>query len=88
MNKDNVRRRTVNTDYIQGVSTINFEEIAKKRIFDAINKTNLSTLKILKEAFEGVQKRLGRIPMMMDFIEQHSLDPKLLLIMQTITITS
>ena len=50
MNKDNVRRSTVNTDYIQGVSTINFEEIAKKRIFDAINKTNLSTLKTLKEA--------------------------------------
>ena len=43
MNKDNVRRKTVNTNYIQGVSTINFEEIAKKRIFDAIDNTNLST---------------------------------------------
>ena len=49
MNKDNVRRKTVNTDYIQGVSTINFEEVAKKRIFDAINNTNLSTLKTLRK---------------------------------------
>lgn len=79
MNKDNVRRRTVNTDYIQGVSTINFEEIAKKRIFDAINKTNLSTLKVLKEAFEELQKRLGRTPMMMDFIGQNSLDPQVII---------
>ncbi|MER2191667.1 MAG: DEAD/DEAH box helicase [Solibacillus sp.] len=79
MNKDNVRRRTVNTDYIQGISTINFEEIAKKRIFDAITKTNLSTLKILKEAFEEIQKRLGRTPMMKDFIEQNSLDPEVII---------
>lgn len=38
MNKDNIRRKTVNTNYIQGVSTINFEEIAKKRIFAAIDE--------------------------------------------------
>lgn len=78
MNKDNVRRKTVNTDYIQGVSTINFEEIAKKKIFDAINNTSLSTLKILKEAYTEVKNRLGRIPTLSDFIEQHSLDPEVI----------
>lgn len=78
MNKDNVRRKTVNTDYIQGVSTINFEEIAKKRIFDAINNTNLSTLKILKDAYSEVKNRLGRIPTMHNFIEQNSLDPEVI----------
>lgn len=79
MNKDNVRRRTVNTDYIQGVSTVNFEEIAKKRIFDAINNTNLSTLKTLKEAYLEVKNRLGRIPVMFDFMEQNSLDPEVII---------
>ncbi|WP_419960707.1 DUF3427 domain-containing protein [Psychrobacillus sp. BM2] len=78
MNKDNVRRRTVNTDYIQGVSTINFEEIAKKRIFDAINNTNLSTLKTLRDSYTEVKNRLGRIPTMHDFIEQNSLDPEVI----------
>lgn len=78
MNKDNVRRRTVNTDYIQGVSTINFEEIAKKKIFDAINNTNLSTLKTLKDAYLEVKNRLGRIPTLFDFIEQNSLDPEVI----------
>ncbi|MFJ7736871.1 DUF3427 domain-containing protein [Lysinibacillus sp. NPDC097287] len=78
MNKDNVRRKTVNTDYIQGVSTINFEEIAKKRIFDAINNTNLSTLKILKDTYSEMKNRLGRTPTMHDFIEQNSLDPEVI----------
>jgi len=79
MNKDNVRRKTVNTDYIQGVSTINFEEIAKKKIFDAINNTNLSTLKTLKDAYTEVKNRLGRIPTLFDFIEQNSLDPEVII---------
>lgn len=79
MNKDNVRRRTVNTDYISGVSTINFEEIAKKRIFDAINNTNLSTLKTLKDAYTEVKNRLGRIPTLHDFMTQNSLDPEVII---------
>ena len=79
MNKDNVRRKTVNTDYIQGVSTINFEEIAKKRIFDSINNTNLSTLKTLKDAYTEVKNRIGRIPTLYDFIEQNSMDPEVII---------
>ncbi|KGR76163.1 DUF3427 domain-containing protein [Ureibacillus sinduriensis] len=79
MNKDNVRRKTVNTDYIQGVSTINFEEIARKKIFDAINNTNLSTLKALKDAYTEVKNRLGRVPTLHDFIEQNSLDPEVII---------
>lgn len=79
MNKDNVRRKTVNTDYIQGISTINFEEIAKKKIFDAINNTNLSTLKALKESYTELKNRLGRIPTLHDFIKQNSLDPEVII---------
>lgn len=78
MNKDNVRRNTVNTDYIQGVSTINFEEIAKKQIFDAINNANLSTLKMLRDSYSELKNRIGRIPMLKDFIEQNSLDPEVI----------
>ncbi len=76
MNKDNVRRKTVNTDYIQGVSTINFEEIAKKKIFESINNTNLSKLKTLRDAYTELKNRLGRVPKLFDFIEQNSLDPE------------
>lgn len=78
MNKDNVRRKTINTDYIQGVSTINFEEIAKKKIFDAINNTNLSNLKMLRDTYTEIKNRIGRIPHLIDFIEQQSIDPELI----------
>ena len=60
MNKDNVRRKTVNTDYIQGVSTINFEEVAKKRIFEAINSTkNLSSFSTVKKEYEKKKNRIS-----------------------------
>lgn len=58
-NKDNIRRHTKDTSYIKGVSTINFEEIAKKHIFKAINESKLTSLKILKEAFVELKIKLG-----------------------------
>lgn len=78
MNKDNIRRNTVNVNYIQGVSTVNFEEIAKKQIFTAITDTSLSSLKILKESFTEVKNRIGRMPMLVDFMDQQSVDPEVI----------
>ncbi len=74
-NKDNIRRRTVETSYIRGVSTVNFEEIAKKQIFKSINAGNLTTLKILRDAFIQLENRIGRTPYLADFIDHHSVDP-------------
>lgn len=79
LNKDNVRRKTVNTDYLKGVSTINFEEIAKKRIFEAINQSNLSTLKNLKEAYTEIKNRTNKIPALYDFIKHDTLDPEVII---------
>lgn len=80
MNKDNVRRKTVNTDYIQGVSTVNFEEVAKKKIFDAINTTkDLSSFTTLKKEYTDLKNRMGRVPMLTDFINQHSVDPEVII---------
>src|SRR5699024_5139882 len=47
-NKDNIRRHTSETTYIKGVSTVNFEEIAKRQIYQSINTSNLTSMKILK----------------------------------------
>ncbi|WP_409305903.1 DUF3427 domain-containing protein [Peribacillus sp. SCS-155] len=74
-NKDNLRRLVTDTGYIKGVSTINFEEVAKKQIFKAINNSSLTDLKILKEAYIELKNRLGRVPYLHDFIENHSIDP-------------
>ncbi|MCL1948895.1 MAG: DUF3427 domain-containing protein [Turicibacter sp.] len=75
LNKDNIRRRTVDTSYLKGVSTINFEAIAKEQIYKSINNNNLTALKLLKEAFQNLKYQLGRNPMLSDFIKQQSIDP-------------
>lgn len=74
-NKDSIRRHTKDTSYIKGVSTVNFEEIAKKQIFNAINSSNLTALKILKEAYIELKNRIGRVPYLYDFVTNHSIDP-------------
>ncbi len=74
-NKDNIRRRATETSYIKGVSTVNFEEIAKKQIFKSINASNLTAMKVFKEAFVELKNRLGRTPYLYDFITNHSIDP-------------
>ncbi|MGD6817989.1 DUF3427 domain-containing protein [Metabacillus sp. 113a] len=74
-NKDNIRRHVKDTSYIKGVSTINFEEIAKKQIFKAITNSKLTSLKVLKEAYTELKNRIGRIPDLYDFIQHNSIDP-------------
>ncbi|MFK3938538.1 DUF3427 domain-containing protein [Alkalihalobacillus sp. NPDC078783] len=78
LNKDTIRRKTKDTSYIKGVSTINFEAIAKSRIFNSIDTSKLSTMKVLKEAYIELKNRLGRVPYLKDFLEHHSVDPEVL----------
>lgn len=77
-NKDNLRRHTQDTSFIKGVSTVNFEEIARKRVFDAIDKSKLTYLSVLKGAFENLEYQIGRIPYLFDFIKYHSIDPMII----------
>lgn len=77
-NKDTIRRKTVEANFISGVSTINFEEIARKQIFKSINVSTLNTAKLLKEAFTNLKNKIGRMPLLRDFILQHSIDPNVI----------
>ena len=75
-NKDTLRKLIASgSNLIPGSSTINFDEITKDRIFDAINKANMSKLVDLKNDYNNLKNKLGRIPMMMDFLEYGSRDP-------------
>lgn len=74
-NKDSLRRKVIDRSFISGTSTINFEAIAKERIYESINHAKLTDLKVLKEAYSHLKNRLGRIPMLSDFIANHSIDP-------------
>ncbi|MEN2768040.1 DEAD/DEAH box helicase [Ornithinibacillus xuwenensis] len=74
-NKDIIRRHTSETSYIKGISTVNFEEVARKQIFKSINSSNLTAVKVLREAYIELKNRLGRVPDLIDFITNHSIDP-------------
>lgn len=74
-NKDNIRRYMNDSSYITGVSTINFEEVAKQQIFRSISDSNLTALKILRDSYFHLKNRLNRIPRLIDFIEHDSIDP-------------
>jgi superfamily II DNA or RNA helicase/HKD family nuclease len=75
-NKDTLRKlMTSGSSHIPGSSTINFDEITKERIFDAIDKANMSKLVALKSDYNNLKNKLGRIPMMLDFLEYGARDP-------------
>ncbi|MFL2077591.1 DUF3427 domain-containing protein [Marinilactibacillus psychrotolerans] len=77
-NKNNLRKDTFDTHYISGVSTINFEEIAREQIYSSINQVAVDSMIELKKSYELLKNRLGRIPYLRDFEEQQTLDPVLI----------
>lgn len=75
-NKDTLRKLiSEGSKMIPGSSTINFDEITKDKIFQSIDSANMQLLKDLKKDYLDLKFKLGRIPMMMDFIEHGSRDP-------------
>ena len=75
-NKDSLRKLiTEGSRMIPGASTINFDEITKERIFQSIDSANMQLLSDLKKDYNLLKFKLGRIPMMMDFVEHGSRDP-------------
>jgi superfamily II DNA or RNA helicase/SOS-response transcriptional repressor LexA len=75
-NKDTLRKLIKDgSRMIPGASTINFDEITKERIFQSIDSANLQLFADLKKDYNLMKFKLGRIPMMMDFIVHGSRDP-------------
>ena len=67
-NKDNIRRYLMQGErVIPGASTIHFDEISRKRIFEAIDAANFSDLALIKENYTNLKNKLGRIPALADF---------------------
>lgn len=68
-NKDTLRKlMSSESNLIPGSSTVNFDEISKKRIFEAIDSANMQLKKDLVSDYIVLKAKLGRIPMMMDLL--------------------
>jgi len=77
-NKDKLRKLMVSgNNFIPGESTINFDKISKERIFKSIDSAKVQLKKDLENEFKLLKFKMGKIPMMMDFIEHGSRDPYL-----------
>ncbi|QIH39178.1 DEAD/DEAH box helicase [Flavobacterium sp. Sr18] len=75
-NKDSIRKLiSSGSDLIPGTSTINFDQISKERIFESINSANMTLKRDLVKDYTLLKFQLGRIPMMIDFLEHGSRDP-------------
>jgi len=75
-NKDTIRKLiNEGSRLIPGASTINFDQVTKDRIFQSIDSANMQLLADLKKDYNLLKFRLGKIPMMMDFIENDGRDP-------------
>ena len=74
--KDRLRKLlSAGSSLIPGSSSISFEEIARERVFASIDSSKLNTKKALTEDFNLLKFRLGRPPLMADFINNKSRDP-------------
>ncbi len=74
-NKDNIRRYLMEgSRVIPGASTIHFDEISRKRIFEAVDNANFSDIKLIKENYLNLKNKLGRIPGLSDFDEHGEMD--------------
>ena len=74
-NKDNIRRYvTEGGRVIPGASTIHFDEISRKRIFQAVDNANFSDIKLIRENYTNLKNKLGHIPALSDFDKYGEMD--------------
>lgn len=74
-NKDTLRRLvTTGNSVIYGPSTVHFDEVSKKRIFAAIDNAKTNSLALLRQAYQQLKDRLGRVPRLEDFEENGSIE--------------
>lgn len=74
--KERIRKLIVGGgEGLPGKCTVDFEDVARKRIFESINQVNVRRLCDLRADFLALKVRLGRVPTMMDFVMHDARDP-------------
>lgn len=78
LNKDVIRKKLINADQagtISGLSSVNFDEIARKRVLQSLTNASLDSMANIKAAFNALKQRLGRPPLLYDFARFDNADP-------------
>ena len=78
--KDRIRKYLIEGNrIIPGASSINFDEISRRRIYESINNTSFSKVALFKEKYNNLKYKLGRIPLLYDFAVNAEFNPELIL---------
>lgn len=77
--KDNLRRFVKEgSTVIPGCSTVSFDHIAEARIFEKLDSARFSSIELAKGEYLNLKAMLGRVPSLLDFDEQQTIDPLLI----------
>ena len=75
-NKDNMRRYLIEgNNVINGASTIYFDAVTRKRIFQAIDSARINTRQNIIDGYQALKRKLGRRPKLADFDKYDEMDP-------------
>ena len=79
-NKDMMRKFMFSTSssYI-GNSTVNFDKVAKEKIYKAIDDVSLAKVSFIRDKYKNLKYKLNKILSLMDFYEYGDLDPMFIL---------
>lgn len=68
-------RDTVIAPPTLGITTINFTRIARERILRSLEQTKVDALVHLKQAYQALKQRVGRVPLLHDFTAAETVSP-------------
>lgn len=68
--------REVKLPQLLGVSTINFSQVASQKILNSLEKIKLDSMRQLRESYQELSQKLGRVPMLLDFLKYGSTSPE------------
>lgn len=77
LNKDELRARVIDATNIAGVSSVSFDEVARERVIEALNRARIESISSLAKAVRDLGQRIGRVPRLIDLAVHEVVDPLL-----------
>ena len=79
-NKDTLRRVVKEgSTVIPGCSTISFDKVSEAQIFRALDRGRFGDAKLIRREYQELKQILGRIPTLLDFDANESIDPNIII---------
>lgn len=78
-NKDSLRKFVCEGSLVTpGVSTIQFDQITEKRIYQSIDAANFTQVRMIRDSYKQLKEKLGRIPKLKEFEQYGAIDVQLM----------